>query len=300
MQKAPNPTPDSTAASPTTAVDRALDHAQANGPLREITIPACPELLVALRREMNKDDPDPRVVATIASKDVAMSASLIRTANSPFYARSRSVTSVSDALGVLGIRTTEKILTALIMRNAVKSNSPVLAHFWETSSRRAIAMSYIARQLYGVDEELAYTCGLFCHVGIPILMQSVKGYADTLAKALEQQDRSFTEIENAAHKTDHAVVGALIARGWRLHSSIYQAVRLHHDFSILQDASVLAEVRMLVAMGLIAEHLVELHEGVADEKDWAQHGNACLAHLHVGNSELEAWADALSPQFESV
>jgi len=268
--------------------------------MREITIPACPELLVALRREMNKEDPDPRVVATIAGKDVAMSASLIRMANSPFYARSRSVNSVSDALGVLGVRTTDKLLSALILRNAVKVSSPVLAHFWDTSSRRAIAMTYIARQLYGVDEELAYTSGLFCHVGIPILMQGVRGYAETMAAALAGQDRGFTDIENAAHKTDHAVVGALIGRGWRLPASIYQAIRLHHDFTILPDTSVPTEVRLLVAMGLIAEHLVAMHEGVGEQKEWTTHGPACLAHLHVGQSEVEAWSDALTPQFESV
>ena len=84
-------------------------------PLREMVIPACPELLVALRKEMNKEDPDPQVVASIASRDVAMSGALLRTANSPYYARSRAAKSVSDALGMLGVRMAEKLLTAILM-----------------------------------------------------------------------------------------------------------------------------------------------------------------------------------------
>ncbi len=280
--------------------DRELDMALAFGPLRDIVIPPCPELLVALRKEMGKADPEPQVIAEIAGRDVAMAASLIRTANSPFYGRSRAVTSVSEALGLLGVRVAEKLLTAFLVRNAIPINSPVLEHFWDTSARRAIAMAHIARELYGVDAELAYTCGLFYHVGMPILMQGVPGYAGSLAEALARQDRSFTDTENAVHRTDHAVVGALVARTWRLPSPIYQAVRFHHDFTVLRATTVLPEVRTLVAMALVADYLVAQHEGLAPGKEWAQYGPECLAYLRVTEVEVEAWIDALHPMFEGT
>ena len=137
---------------------------------------------------------------------------------------------------------TEKLLAAFLTRNAIRINSPVL---------------------YGVETDLVYTCGLSYHVGVPILIQGVKGYAGTLAEALARQDRTFTDTENTAHRTDYAVVGALVARTWRLPSPIYQAVRLHHDFTVLRASSVPPEVRTLVAMALVADHLVAQHEGVA-------------------------------------
>ena len=280
--------------------DRELDRALASGPLKDIVIPPCPELLVALRAEMDKADPDPQVVSDIAARDVAMAASLIRTANSPYYARSRPVTSVGEAQGLLGMRMTEKLLTAFLMRNSIRISSPLLEHFWETSTRRALAMAHIARQLYGVDHDLAYTCGLFCHVGIPILMQGVRGYAGTLTEALARQDRSFTETENAAHKTDHAVVGALVARTWRLPTPIYQAVRMHHDFTILQDQQALPAVRTLVAMALVAEQLVAWHEGAEPQREWARHSADCLGYLAVQEREVDSWLDVLHPAFEGV
>ena len=294
MQASPVP------AAPRLDTDRELDMALASGPLRDIAIPPCPELLVALRKEMNQADPEPQVIADIAGRDVAMAASLIRTANSPFYARSRSVTSVSEALGLLGVRMTEKLLTTFLTRHAIRINSPVLEHFWETSTRRAMAMSHIAKELYTVDTDLAYTCGLFYHVGIPILMQGVKGYAGTLAEALARQDRSFTDTENAAHRTDHAVVGALVARTWRLPEPIYRAVRLHHDFTVLHSDAVPTQVRTLVAMALVADHLVSQHEGVAQGKEWEQFSAVCLEFLHVTEVEVDAWVDALHPVFEGI
>jgi HD-like signal output (HDOD) protein len=257
-------------------------------------------LLVALRKEMGKADPEPSVIADIAGRDVAMAASLIRTANSPFYARSKSVTSVSEALNLLGVWMTEKLLTAFLTRSAIPINSPLLEHFWESSTRRALAMAHIARKLYKVEPELAYTCGLFYHVGMPILMQGMRGYSGTLTEALARQDRSFTDTENAAHKTDHAVVGALVARTWRLPSPIYQAVRLHHDFTVLTDSGVPKEVQTLVAMALVADHLVGKFEGAKDSKEWKQHSPASLDFLGVTSIELELWMDALKPAFESV
>ena len=281
-------------------IDSELDRARQQGPLRNILIPPCPELLTALQKEVSQADPDPAEIARIAGSDVAMAASLLRTVNSPLYSRARAADTVAQAVSMLGVGPTVGLLTGFLTRQAIRTNSPLLEHFWETSTRRAIAMGFIARQLYGVDADVAHTCGLFCHVGIPIMMQGIKGYAGTLAEALARQDRSFTETENAAHHTDHAVVGAIVAKTWCLPAVTVTAVRLHHDFTVLADTQFPAEVRTLVAMGLVAEHLVANHEGVQEQREWGQHSQACLDHLHVAAEEVESWMDALHPLFEQV
>ena len=57
---------------------------------------------------------------------------------------------------------------------------------------------------------------------------------------------------------------------------------------------------MLVAMGLVAEHLVTLHEGVGEQREWALYGPTCLACLAVDEAEVEDWLDALHPVFDAV
>jgi HD-like signal output (HDOD) protein len=281
-------------------IDRELDLARSEGGVRDIIIPPCPELLAELQREVRKEDPDPGEISRIAGSDVAMGASLIRFANSPMYTRSRPAASVAEAVAMLGVNQAVSILTGFLVRNSVSINSPLLEHFWETSARRAIAMSFIARQLYGMGPEIAQTCGLFCHVGIPIMLQGVRGYSGTLVKAMVRQDRTFTETENMAHYTDHAVVGAIVARTWRLPPVIVMAVRLHHDFVALRDRTIALEVRNLVAVAAIAEQLVARHEGVAEQLEWSRHGADCLAYLQVGVAEVNDWVDALHGAFEEV
>jgi len=281
-------------------IDRELEQARANGPVRDIVIPPCPELLTALLQEVQQADPDPVEIAQIAASDVAMAASLIRIANSPMYARSHPASTVGEAVAMLGVAQTIGILTGFLTRSAIRIQSPLIEYFWESSTRRAIAMGFIAKQLYDTDADIAHTCGLFCHVGIPIMLQGVNGYSGTLAEALARKDRSFTQTENAAHRTDHAVVGAIVAKTWRLPPVISVAVRLHHDFAVLSDDQVPRDARTLVAIALIAEYLVARHEGIEENKEWAEFGSACMAFISVGAAEVESWVDTMYPLFEGV
>jgi HD-like signal output (HDOD) protein len=281
-------------------INQELELARNQGPVRTIVIPPCPELLTELQVEMRNEDPDPLVIGRIAGADVAMAAALIRIANSPIYARSRAARTVAEAIAMLGVGQAVSVLTGFLTRTTIRVNSPLVEHFWETSTRRSLAMAYIARQLYEVDTDVAQTCGLFCHVGIPIMLQGLSGYSGTLAEALARQDRSFTQTENAVHRTDHAVVGAIVARTWRLPPIISVVVRLHHDFTCLADAGIPSEVKALVAIAFVAEHLVANFEGVEQQIEWQQNSHTCLAQLQISDSEVEHWIDALHPIFESV
>jgi len=283
-----------------TEINRELDHARDAGPVKDIVIPPCPELLVRLQAELALADPDPHTVAGIAAADVAMTAALLRIANSPLYARREPVSSVAQAVSMLGVRPTASVLTGFLLRHSIHIDPTLIGHFWESSTRRSLAMAHIAKQMYGVDVEVAKTCGLFFHVGIPVMLQGVRGYSGTLVEAMARQDRTFVQTENAAHRTDHAVVGAIVAKTWRLPQVIVHAVRLHHDFTVLQDDTIAMNVRQLVAIAAIAEHLVSGHEGVREQREWLQHGAQCLAFLQITEEEVENWIDTLYPVFEGV
>ncbi len=281
-------------------LDQRIEQARRQPAVSSILIPPCPELLQQLQQAVAGHEPDVNELARIASADVAMAAAVIRQANSPLYGLSQPVHTVGQALTVLGVRPTVELLTGFLTRRALDVRSPLLEHFWESSQRRALACEHIGHQLYALDPGLGYSFGLFCHVGMPVMVKAVRGYAGTVTEALARRDRTFTQTENANHRTDHAVVGAIVARTWRLPPAVAQAVWLHHDFTCLDEVRFDPTVRHLVAMGLLAEYLVHHHEQLAPSREWGQHGAACLAHLQVSESELNHWIDALHPAFESV
>jgi HD-like signal output (HDOD) protein len=291
----------STVAAPRTAeIAREIDHARTRGPLQNIVIPPAPALLVRLQMAMKAAEPDLNEVARIATGDVAMSATLLRNANSPLFGAGQPVHTVGQAMNRLGLKQTAAIMTGFLARHALPVDNRHLHRFWEHSSQRATAMAFIARQLPGLSEDVGHTYGLFCHVGLPVLLQSVRGYASTLVEAAARVDRAFIATENANHRTDHAVVGALVARVWRLAPEVMAAIRLHHDLDTIGGGGTEAEVHTLVAAGLLAEHLVRRHEGLGPDSDWTKHGKRALRWLHIGEEELEQWEDELNVSLADV
>jgi HD-like signal output (HDOD) protein len=275
-------------------IDTELDQARSEGPMRTIVIPPCPELLVRLQHEMKQADPDWQSVQEIASADVAMAASLVRAAGSPLYGRGSPVQGVEQAMSLLGLKQTAALLTQFLTARAISTKHPALLNFWETSAQRAQAMGFIARQLYDLPPDLAHAFGLFCDVGIPILLTGLPGYAGTLAEARARRDRGMTATEQAAHRTDHTIVGALVARTWRLAPALKPAIRLHHEPEALADESLPPQVRSLIAAGVVAEHLISQISGQPPSQEWLQRGNSCLNWLQVADDELLHWQDELS------
>ncbi|MDH0864357.1 HDOD domain-containing protein [Mitsuaria sp. GD03876] len=286
----------------TQAVRQELEQARANGPLRQIQIPPCPELLQRLRAAMSLPQPDLNEVGRVAAADVAMSATLLRVANSPLHLVAGNVpcTTVGQAMYRLGLDESVALMQAFLVRHAIPVNSPHLLRFWQRSTKRAIAMGFIAGQLPGMRVDLAQSYGLFCHVGMPVLLQSVRGYGATMVEAAARIDRPYIKTENVNHRTDHAVVGALVIKVWNLAPELMTAIRLHHDFEALHDDSIDPEVRTLIAAGLIAEQLMRQHEGLDADVDWAANRDAALAWLHLPEDELEQWDETLRDMLDEA
>lgn len=281
-------------------IDQHIQQARVHPAVRAIVIPPCPESLLSLQSIMAAPELDFAQLEQLVLSDVALAAAVMRLASSPLYGLPQPAQTVGMALTVLGLRPAVELMSAFITRHALQVRSPLLEHFWESSQRRAIACEHMGHQLYSFDPGLGYSFGLFCHVGVPVLVKAVRGYASTMTEALARKDRTFTQTENANHRTDHAVMGAIVARTWHLPGDVAQAIWLHHDFQCLSEERFSPVVRQLVALGLLADYLVDRHDGLEPSREWLTHGELCLAHLHVVHEELDHWVDALHPAFAAV
>jgi HD-like signal output (HDOD) protein len=277
-----------------------LDRERQRGALRQIVIPPCPALLQQLQRVMAEPEPDLTEVARIAGSDVAMAATLLRNANCPLHAVGQPVQTVGQAMDRLGLLETAALLTGFLARHTIPVNHPQLRGFWAESAQRATSLRYMAQHLPGLAPDVAHLYGLFCHVGLPVLLQSVRGYSGTLAEARARIDRPFVATENANHRTDHAVVGALVARAWRLAPPVMVAIRVHHDLTSLGDPGVEPEVHTLVAAGLLAEHLMRSREGLDSDADWRAHGAAALRWLQFSADDVADWTPRLYAVLDSI
>ncbi|MFA9216939.1 MAG: HDOD domain-containing protein [Sphingomonadaceae bacterium] len=265
--------------------------------MRSIRIPPRPSLLVDLQQELAKADPSPRVVARIIGNDVGMSGALLKLANSPFFGAARKAKSVEQAINFLGVDQCAALLTGLLARQAIEGNDAELNTFWETSARRAQALVFTSRKLRIAPPDIAHTFGLFCDIGVPLLMNRFADYGVTYADASRDAERLFTAVEDARHQTNHAAIGCLLARNWGLSPDVSWAILLHHDYRVLDDPATDDAVRSLVALSLLAEKGIQRYHGNSVSLEWDKGGARACAHLDLSEDELSDLLEELNDAF---
>lgn len=261
--------------------------------MRSIRIPPRPSLLVDLQRELAESDPSPRKIARIIGNDVGMSGALLKLANSPFFSAARKAKSVEQAINFLGVSQCAALLTGLLARQAIEGDEAHLNQFWEMSSQRAQAVVFASRKLSIAPPDISHTFGLFCDIGVPLLMNRFPDYADTFAMASEDSERCFTTIEDARHSTNHAAIGCLLARNWGLSPDVSWAILLHHDYRVLDDPATDDAVRSLVALSVLAEKGIQRYHGNADSVEWDKGGERACRHLALSPDETADLLDEL-------
>jgi HD-like signal output (HDOD) protein len=254
-----------------------------------IDIPPRPFILDRITEEMDQDEPDLTALGHLISADVALSAGLIKTANSPFFGRGGRVRSVHAALLMLGLDTTCRAVASIGLRQAFP-NSSYYERFWDASAKIAALSGWLANRVpvQGLRAEDAYTYGLFRDCGIVILMRRFPDYSKTLALSNHDAEASFTALELQRHPTDHTVVGSMLAQNWWLPDVICQAIRNHHatEYIERQDSNVTIASGQLIALSQTAEYLLQFLTGASYTQEWPKLGVACLRRLNLTEDDL--------------
>lgn len=276
-----------------TVVPRRLDTAipeQIGVAVRNIGIPPCPAILLQVHKEAEKDEPDFNRLTDLVSQDVGLSASLIKVTNSPALGLSRKVRSVKEAIHILGLRMTMQTIAGISLQKLF-GHAPTLERFWDSTARRARVSRWLAQQrrIEGVSPDDAYTFGLFRDCGIPLLMIPFPQYLDLLKAANADETRAFTDIEMDGIGIHHAQVGAELAEEWYLPAELECAIRYHHDPAFIEGriGEGMSVARYLVALGQLAEYLIQRATGLARNREWEKLGRVCLALLGMSDADLE-------------
>ena len=125
--------------------------------LSGIAIPARPALLTELQMEMSGPDPDFGLIARLVASDVALTAAVLRTVNSPFYALSRKATTMPEAISLIGMRQIGAIVTGFVLRRSIGGEGASLTRFWDVTAKRSFALARLARdELQRADADLVY------------------------------------------------------------------------------------------------------------------------------------------------
>lgn len=189
-------------------------------------LPALPAALMDLLALVNADDVDIDELCARISVDMALTAKLLRLANSSFYGARGEVTSVDAAIARVGLRMIKGIVSAAAVGGTIKP--PVCEGFdFDAFWRHGVAAATAAQMLAfstGADPSTAFTSGLLYRIGQLVMAAQVPAaFAEALAQRAAGGGDALL-IERAVLGVDHAIVGTSVAAHWRLPASIVEAL----------------------------------------------------------------------------
>ena len=245
---------------------------QAEAIIESIDIPSQPQILINIYNEVQKPEPEFRKLKEHVSQDIAMSARIMKIANSAFFGLRYKVHSVEHALTVLGLENFTNIICTSSLREMLMSGSAVgddLDTVFNHSmhvARIAQFVTHKARIFSGgiIFPSQTYMAGLFHDCGILVLAKKYSDYFQKIRMS-EFKDMALVDIEESLYKTNHSVVGYVVAKSWQLPEVVCRVIQHHHhqDLTIHDDAS----LKIMSAINILSEGVIShLHDVDTEEE----------------------------------
>jgi len=198
-------------------------------------LPTLPVVAAKLLEATDSEFTSARDVARWVETDHALAAKTLKLANSAYYGRSGSISTLRDAVSLIGFNAVRSTVLSIYFMDAFKRASSATGFdvegFWVHCLASAICSREIARKMgspVSFTEE-AFVCGMLHDAGKILLNQYLPdAYRDVLRTA---RDRGvmLAEAERAVLETDHARVGAELLDRWKIPRHEVEAVSLHHE-----------------------------------------------------------------------
>lgn len=176
---------------------------------------------------------DPNTTADMLNRaimaDQAMSARVLKLANSSFYGCLRAVKTLSQAIMIIGFRSLKNIVLAASTKEVYKRFGLTEKMLHEHSFGAAVAAHHVAKEIGFKNTEEAFLVGLLHDIGKVILNNSDPERFRSVMEKVYNSGCSFSEAENDVFGFTHAEVGALVIRKWKLSPEMEKVVRFHHS-----------------------------------------------------------------------
>jgi HD-like signal output (HDOD) protein len=193
-----------------------------------------PEVAMRITRMVNDPSSSAEDIAREISNDAALTARLLRVANSPLFGTSGKISSVSRAIAIVGLRQVRDLtvgLTAIRAFDGIPSELIAMESFWRHSILCAVASNHIAACGAAGHGETPFVAGLLHDIGQLVLFSRVPELARRalLLSVDSVEDRDLCWSERQIMGFDHGAVGAALARNWELPPSLQACIKYHHE-----------------------------------------------------------------------
>jgi len=198
-------------------------------------LPPMPAVAVKVLELLNDPNVNYKKLSEAISSDPAVSARMLKVANSAFYSMKRQIKTLDHAIAIVGERTLRSLVLAASLEGMNKSYGLLEKMLWEDSMGCAIGSRILARRFSSADPEEAFLAGLFRHLGLIVMNFSDPDAYRSLVEATYAEGGSIADFEGQYFPYAHAVVGAAVLDKWKFSRNFVMSTLHYDDMQIAVD-----------------------------------------------------------------
>lgn len=185
-----------------------LNHVQTELDANRLILPTLPDIALKVRDAVSQGEASANALADMIVTDAALSARLIRVANSPLYRGTVGVKNIQMAVSRLGNNTIKTLITSLVMQQMFSPQSDLLEQHFRNTWEQSINVSSISRALVSfaphLDADEAMLAGLIHQIGklpILVLVEDIPEFRDSPSRLAKLLEKAHPPIGNIIMET---------------------------------------------------------------------------------------------------
>ncbi len=196
------------------------------------SLPTLPENYHRMQKELEKEFPSLKKISEIIEEDPSMAAEVLRLVNSAFFNMPKEITSIQEAVNILGINVIKSValyVEIFSYAKKLKSNIVKQIDLWKHSVRVGVWSKILFSIVFPnkITSDSAYISGLLHDVGY-LIISNMEKYDEKISAEMKKGAQLF-EAEKNIYNVSHAEVGAYLLSVWNLPEPVIRAVANHHE-----------------------------------------------------------------------
>ncbi len=217
-------------------------------------LPTLPLIIENIFKIASDDKTSSKDLAAFISKDQAMVNKILKIANSAYFGLSKTVSSLSHAITIIGFKEVTNLTIGLnvfsIFQKIGAEGILNMKDLWLHSIGCALISKKIAKEIVQNDAEQAFLIGLLHDMGKVILaVYFPTEYKTVLREANESQTPLYLK-ENERFGLDHAMIAGMLMEQWNFPDSIAIPCRFHHNSSVCDPKYQIQAIEIEIADNL--------------------------------------------------
>jgi len=253
------------------------------------SLPILPHVASKLISMVSREDTSVKEIVNLISKDISLSAKLLKVANSAFYSFPNRIRTINQAVSVIGTNGVLSLALSFYFLRINRKNqkdSFDYERFWEKSLGSGVAAKLIKTKIDGIDVEEFFVAGLLLNIGELIIARVLPHEFAILCDRNLNSTEDILEAERDLLGVDHTQIGYEVAKKWNFPEFLLLPIKFHTKPDEYQGQK--KNLEQLIEIVYLSELLANILYSNQPQRAYKEFQSNCEKRLGLDSKTIQS------------